>query len=164
MVLNHKARRYELRISRLVVITIFWVMFFFSGILSMVLIDYSSNVHKRREMQFINYNIVPLARAVQDAPEELKEFANFNIHCMLLHVKESQQTLELYNLAVLFFNLNTLIMLFVVYNRSRKFVMVMGFLLVISMYFTFSFSHRAAEQLQRKVLGGIYIESDLIDK
>lgn len=161
--LYHKTRRHELRFSRIITVTIFWIMFAFSITLSLVLVNHCSKIHMRQEMVFINYNLVPLAKMAQGAPDEMKSFINFNIHCMLLHVKDVKQTLELYILAVLFFNLNSLIILFVAYNKKRKFLMVMTFVMIVFMFFAFTFSHRAVETMPKKVLGGMYLDNKMFE-
>lgn len=145
-------------------ITIFWVMFIFSCVMSVVLIDYVHKVHNRRDMRFISYNLPLLARAAENAPDDMREFISFNIHSMLLQIKMVRNNIGLFTLSVLFFNLNSLIMMFVAYRKKKKFLYVMSFITIVFIYFTFTFSQEAMKTFPKKVMGSFYLDEDIFEK
>lgn len=164
MTLYHKARRTELRYSRIAVVTVFWVMLAFALGMSFISIRSMTKIPQRRDMMFITYNLPPLIKSLNSVPDEVKPFVNFNINCMLQQVKMTRDNMELHMLAILFFNLNAFIMLFVAYRKSRKFLFVMAFFFVMSMYFTFTFSQQAVKNLPKRVLGSVVLDEKILER
>lgn len=160
----HKFRRRQIRYSHLAVVTIFWVMFIFSAVMSVVLIKYVSNIHTRRDMQFISYNLPHLARAIEDAPDEMREFISFNIHSMLLQIKMVRNNMGLFTLSVLFFNLNSLIMMFVAYRKNKRLLYIMSFITIVFLYFTFTFAQQAMHSFPKKVMGAFYMDEEIFEQ
>lgn len=165
MPLFHKVRRKQIRYSRIIAITIFAIMLLFSLAMSGILVNYISKIQYRREMVYINYNLPIMIRlANEDPPEELKPTINFTINCMLLEVKMVKDNMELYTLAVLFFYLNSFIMLFVLFRKNKRFLYIMSFFLIIAMYFTFTFCQQSIRDMPKRVLGNLYLSEDMLDR
>lgn len=164
MPLFHKVRRTQIRYSRLAAVTVFWVMLIFSLVMSAMSVQYISKVPQRRDMAFISYNLPLLLRVMNSAPEESRDFISFNINSMLLQVKMTKENLELHSLAVLFFYLNSFVMLFVLFRRNKRFLYLMSFVIVVMMYFTFTFSQQAIQVMPKKVLGGMYLDEKMLEQ
>lgn len=143
----------EVKLSRLIVITGFWVMFVMSIALTAILIHYCSNIHLRNDMLFIRYNFGPLAESLSRTTEELRPLLVFNLNCMVFHIKEAIMNIEFFIVVIMFFNVNTFILLFLVYRRNKKFLYMMSIIMVIYSYLTYSYCRTATNVLQEKVLG-----------
>ncbi len=163
MPIFHKVRRSQIRYSRVIALTVFWVMLLFSLVMSALSVRYISKIQYRRDMAFINYNMPLLLQSANKAPEEVKEFIHFNINCMLLQVKMVKENMEMFSLAILFFYLNSLIMLFVLYRKNKRMLYLMSLVIIIVMYFTFTFNQQAIQKMPQKVLGNLYLDEKMLD-
>lgn len=163
MPLFHKVRRTQLRYSRVIAVTIFWVMLLFTITMSVISIRYMTKIQHRRDMAFIHYHMPLLVQSAANAPEEIKNFIHFNINSMLLQVKMTKENMELSSLAILFFYLNSLIMLFVLFRKNKRFLYAMSLILIIIMYFTFTFSQQAIRNVPKAVLGNLYLDEQMLD-
>lgn len=164
MPLFHKVRRKQVRLTRMIALTVFWAIFLFTIAMSALSVHYIGNIQYRRDMTFINYNLPFLIQTANDAPEEIRDFIHFNINCMLLQVKMVRDNLELYTLVILFFYLNTIILLFVLYRRNKNFLYGMSFILIILMYFTFTYSQQTIRDIPKRVLGNLYLNEQMLQQ